>query len=387
VSANELEPDSKVQSSGTVRVALGSRSYDIIIGGGLLADAGSHIAPLLALPRTVLISDENVAPLYLERVAQSLDRHNIVCDKIILPAGEQSKSYAQFEDLLERILEGRVERGTTLLALGGGVIGDLVGFAASTLLRGIPFIQLPTSLLAQIDSSVGGKTGINSRHGKNLIGSFHQPALVLADTDALDSLPPRELAAGYGEMVKYGLIDDAEFFTWLEANGQMVLDGDEAARRHAIAVCCRAKARIVAEDERESGHRALLNLGHTFAHALEAESGYGGDLLHGEAVSIGMVLAFQLSARLGFCEDADADRVAAHLAALGLPTIAAHLPPAARQPDALLDHMSRDKKMKQGRLSLILARGIGRAFVTADVPPGEISDLLADFLNAEGDTL
>ena len=387
MSANELEPDSKVQSSGTVRVALGSRSYDIIIGGGLLADAGSHIAPLLALPRTVLISDENVAPLYLERVAQSLDRHNIVCDKIILPAGEQSKSYAQFEDLLERILEGHVERETTLLALGGGVIGDLVGFAASALLRGIPFIQLPTSLLAQIDSSVGGKTGINSRHGKNLIGSFHQPALVLADTDALDSLPPRELAAGYGEMVKYGLIDDAEFFTWLEANGQMVLDGDEAARRHAIAVCCRAKARIVAEDERESGHRALLNLGHTFAHALEAESGYGGDLLHGEAVSIGMVLAFQLSARLGFCEDADADRVAAHLAALGLPTIAAHLPPAARQPDALLDHMSRDKKMKQGRLNLILARGIGRAFVTADVLPGEISDLLADFLNAEGDTL
>jgi len=383
VSANELEPDSRVQSSDTVHVALGARSYDIIVGVGLLSEAGKHIAPLLAVPRTILISDENVAPLYLERVAQSLSDHGVACGRIVLPAGEQSKSFAQFEDLLERILAAKVERGTTLLALGGGVIGDLVGFAASAVLRGIDFIQLPTSLLAQIDSSVGGKTGINSRHGKNLIGSFHQPRLVVADSAALDSLAPRELAAGYGEMVKYGLIDDVEFFAWLEANGQQILSGDEAARRHAIAVCCRAKARIVAEDEHESGRRALLNLGHTFAHAFEAESGYGGDLLHGEAVSIGMGLAFRLSARLGYCDPGDAARVTTHLKALGLPTQAADLPAPARRRDALIEHMSRDKKMKDGRLNLILARGIGRAFVTADVPPSDISSLLDEFLGTE----
>jgi len=375
-----------VQSSDTVHVALGARSYDIIVGGGLLSEAGEHIAPLLAVARTIIISDENVAALYLERVAGSLARHGIDCDKIVLAAGEQSKSYAQLEALLEQILSLKVERGTTLLALGGGVIGDLAGFAASAVLRGIDFIQLATSLLAQIDSSVGGKTGINSRHGKNLIGSFHQPRLVLADTGALDSLAPRELAAGYGEMVKYGLIDDAEFFTWLEANGKKILAGDDAARRHAIAVCCRAKARIVAEDEHESGHRALLNLGHTFAHAFEAESGYSGELLHGEAVSIGMVLAFHLSARLGFCDPGDAARVSAHLKALGLPTGAAELPQRARRRDALIEHMSRDKKMKNGRLNLILAHGIGHAFVTGDVPPGDIAALLDEFLSTEGGT-
>ena len=384
MSASKSEPDSSAQSCDKIHVALGARSYDIIVGGGLLANAGDHIAPLLALPRAMLISDENVAPLYLDRVVKSLSRHGIDCDSIILPAGEESKSFAQLEDLVERILAGRAERGTTLLALGGGVIGDLAGFAASMLLRGIDFIQLPTTLLAQIDSSVGGKTGINSRHGKNLIGSFHQPRLVLADSATLESLPPRELAAGYGEMVKYGLVDDAEFFAWLEQNGQAILAGDETARRHAIARCCRAKARIVSADERESGRRALLNLGHSFAHAFEAQSGYGESLLHGEAVSLGMVLAFRLSARLGFCDPADAARVSAHLAAHGLPTEAGQLPPPARRRDALIDHMSRDKKMKDGRLHLILARGIGRAFVTADVRPSDIASLLDDFLSTGG---
>ncbi|HIM46716.1 MAG TPA: 3-dehydroquinate synthase, partial [Alphaproteobacteria bacterium] len=318
MSANEPEPDSRAQPSDLVQVALGARSYDIVVGSSLLADAGDHIAPLLTIPRTILVTDENVAPLYQERVAQSLARHGIACDSIIVAPGEGSKSFANLQDLLERLLAGRAERGLTLLALGGGVIGDLVGFAASVLLRGVDVIQLPTTLLAQIDSSVGGKTGINSRHGKNLIGSFHQPRLVLADSDALDSLASREMAAGYAEMVKYGLIDDASFFAWLEANGGEVLAGDDAARRHAIAHCCRAKARIVAEDEQEQGRRALLNLGHTFAHAFEAECGYSDALLHGEAVSIGMVLAFRLSHRLGLCGEDEGARMAAHLAAHGL---------------------------------------------------------------------
>ncbi len=386
MSASEPEPDSSAQSFEIVHVALGARSYDIIVGTGLLADAGDHIAPLLGLPRTVLVSDENVAPLFQNRVVESLRRHGIACDNIILPPGEGSKSFAQFEELLERILGARAERGTTLLALGGGVIGDLAGFAASVLLRGVAYIQLPTSLLAQIDSSVGGKTGINSRHGKNLIGSFHQPRLVLADTGALDSLAPRELAAGYAEMVKYGLVDDKEFFAWLEANGAEVLAGDAAARRHAIAHCCRAKARIVSEDERESGRRALLNLGHTFAHAFEAQCGYGDALLHGEAVSIGIVLAFRLSHRLGFCSEADAERVSAHLAVHGLPIEAAQLPPAARRREALMRHMSRDKKMKDGRLHLILARGIGGAFIATDVLQKDIANALDEFLGAADST-
>jgi len=367
-----------------VNVALGARSYDIIVGDKLLANVGAHIAPLLSQPRTMIVSDTNVAPLYLARVEHSLDQHGIAHERFVVPAGEESKNFTQFEQLLEQILGARVERSTMLLALGGGVIGDLVGFAASALLRGIDFIQLPTSLLAQIDSSVGGKTGINSSHGKNLIGSFHQPRLVLADTGALDTLPARELAAGYGEMIKYGLIDDTEFFTWLEANGQAILDGNAAARRHAIAECCRAKARIVAEDERESGHRALLNLGHTFAHAFEAESGYGGALLHGEAVSIGIILAFRLSARMGLCDAADAARVTSHLAALGVVTHAGQLPSSARQRDALIEHMSRDKKMKDGRLHLILVRGIGQAFVTADVSADDIRAALDEFLSIDG---
>lgn len=380
MSANEPEPDSRAQSLEMVHVALGARSYDIIVGSGVLAEAGDHIAPLLGQRHTILVSDHNVAPLYQDRVVESLGRHGVACDSITLPAGEGSKSFSQLEELLERLLAGRAERGTVILALGGGVIGDLAGFAASVLLRGVAVIQLPTSLLAQIDSSVGGKTGINSRHGKNLIGSFHQPRLVLVDTAALDSLAPRQLAAGYAEMVKYGLIDDEDFFAWLEANGADMLAGDAAARRYAIAHCCRAKARIVAEDERENGRRALLNLGHTFAHALEAECGYGAALLHGEAVSIGMVLAFRLSHRLGLCAEADGERVSSHLAALGLPTGAAQLPPAARRTEALLRHMSHDKKMQDGRLRMILARGIGAAFIAEDVGEADIGAVLDAFM-------
>jgi len=382
VSANEPEPDSRAHAPEVVHVALGARSYDILVGPGLLADAGDHIAPLLKLPRTVLVADENVAPLYLGAVEQSLARHDIACDSITVPPGEASKSFSALEALLDRLLANRAERGLTMLALGGGVVGDLAGFAASVLLRGLDVIQLPTSLLAQIDSSVGGKTGINSSHGKNLIGSFHQPRLVLADTAALDSLAPRELAAGYGEMVKYGLIDDADFFAWLEAHGDAVLAGDDTAQRHAIAHCCRTKARIVAEDEHETGRRALLNLGHTFGHAFEAECGYDGALLHGEAVAIGMVLAFRLSHRLGFSSAEDGARVTAHLAAHGLPTEAARLPPAARRRDALLEHMRHDKKVTDGRLNLILARGIGEAFIASNVAQQEIAAVLDDFLGA-----
>ena len=382
MSANEPEPDSRAQSFEMVHVALGARSYDIIVGSGVLADAGDHIAPLLGRRQTILVSDHNVAPLYQDRVVESLGRHGVACDCITLPAGEGSKSFSQLEELLERLLADGVERSTVILALGGGVIGDLAGFAASVLLRGVAVIQLPTSLLAQIDSSVGGKTGINSRHGKNLIGSFHQPRLVLADTAALDSLAPRQLAAGYAEMVKYGLIDDEDFFAWLEANGADVLAGDVAARRYAIAHCCRAKARIVAEDERENGRRALLNLGHTFAHALETECGYGEALLHGEAVAIGMVLAFRLSHRLGLCAEADGERVSSHLAALGLATGAAQLPPAARRTEALIRHMSHDKKMQDGRLRMILARGIGAAFIAEDVGEADIGGVLDAFMAA-----
>ena len=380
MSANEPEPDSRADAPEVVSVALGARSYDIAVGNDLLAQAGERIAPLLALSRTVLISDENVSPLYADRVVESLARHGMTCETIVLAPGEAAKSFTGLEDLLEQLLASGAERGLTLLALGGGVIGDLTGFAASVLLRGVEFIQLPTTLLAQIDSSVGGKTGINSRHGKNLIGSFHQPRLVLADTGALNSLPPRELAAGYAEAVKYGLIDDAPFFAWLEENGEKLLAGDAAARRHAIAHCCRAKARIVAEDEREGGRRALLNLGHTFGHAFEAECGYGETLMHGEAVALGMVLAFRLSHRLGLAAEADSARVAAHLEASGLPVTAAALPENARRRDTLMAHMRRDKKVQDGRLRLILARGIGEAFITSDVNEADIAAALDAFL-------
>jgi 3-dehydroquinate synthase len=294
----------------------------------------------------------------------------------VLPPGEATKSMAQLAELSDRLLDLGVERTTTLVAFGGGVIGDLAGFAAAIALRGLDYVQIPTTLLAQVDSAIGGKTGINTRHGKNLIGAFHQPRLVLSDTAVLGSLPPRELRAGYAEVVKYGLIDRPDFFAWLEAHGGALLAGEPAAQQHAILESCRAKAAVVAADERELGARGLLNLGHTFAHALEAACGYGDELLHGEAVALGIVMAFELSARLGLCPEDDARRVRAHLAAVGLPTALSMVRPEGFATEALLAAMGHDKKARGGRPRFVLARGIGRAFTGAEVEPAEIEALL-----------
>ncbi|MEQ9199331.1 MAG: 3-dehydroquinate synthase [Rhodospirillales bacterium] len=356
-------------------VDLQDRSYDILVGPGLVAQAGAHIAPLLREPRCFVVTDENVAGQYLGPLTESLTAAGLRVEAFVIPAGEASKSFDQFQRLMNDMLSRRASRGLAVVALGGGVVGDLAGFAAASLLRGVDFIQIPTTLLSQVDSSVGGKTGINSPYGKNLVGAFYQPRIVLADTATLDTLPERELLAGYAEVVKYGLIDRPAFFDWLCDNGPPLIAGDAAARRHAIVESCRAKAETVAADERESGRRALLNLGHTFGHALEAEAGYNGSLLHGEAVAIGMRLAFDLSARLGLCPPTDAARVRDHLLQVGLP---ADIPGQILQTglaDRLMDHMSRDKKVDNGRLTLILARAIGQSFVTNDVEPGAIRAL------------
>lgn len=359
-----------------VPVALGARGYDICVGAGVLAEAGMRLLPLLARRRCLIVSDETVAGLYLAPLAAALDAAGIAHVAEVLPPGEATKSFPHLAGLVDALLAHRIERGDTLLALGGGVVGDLTGFAASILLRGIGFVQVPTTLLAQVDSAVGGKTGINTAHGKNLVGSFHQPRLVLADVATLDSLPARELRAGYAEVVKYGLLGDPAFFAWLEAHGAAVLAGDRAARIHAVATSCRAKAAIVAADERESGARALLNLGHSFAHALETASGYSERLLHGEAVAIGMALAFTLSARLGLCPPADAARARRHLRAVGLPTTPEEVPGLPRDPDRLLELMHQDKKVRDGRLRLVLARGIGQAFIAEDVDPALVRAVL-----------
>jgi 3-dehydroquinate synthase len=361
-----------------IPVALAGRGYDILVGGGLIAEAGPLIRPLTRGRQAVVVTDANVARLHLDPLERSLAEAGIAHRRIVLPAGEETKSFGHFARLCEDILGGGIDRGTMLVALGGGVIGDLAGFAAATLLRGIDFVQVPTTLLAQVDSSVGGKTAIDSRHGKNLVGAFHQPRLVLADTDALATLPERELRAGYAEIVKYGAIRDAAFFAWLEAKGAALLAGDAAARDEAIATSCRAKAAIVAADEREGGERALLNFGHTFGHALEAETGFGSALLHGEAVAIGMCLAADLSARLGLCPAADAARLRRHLAASGLPV--AIPAPNGRRPAAaaLLAHMRKDKKARDGSITLILCRGIGKAFATGEVAEETLLAFLAE---------
>ena len=366
----------------SVRVDLGARGYDILVGAGLLAAVGRYIRPLLRHPRVVVITDSNVAPLYLAAVKTALGEADIECTAITLPAGEQTKDFAHLEALVEDLLAGKVGRDTTLVALGGGVIGDLAGFAAAITMRGMDFVQIPTTLLAQVDSAVGGKTGINTRHGKNLVGAFHQPRLVLSDVATLDTLPKRELLAGYAEVVKYGLIRDAAFFRWLEVNGLRLCGGDQEARRHAIVTCCAAKAAIVAEDEREAGRRVLLNLGHTFGHALEAQSGFGDTLLHGEAIAIGMVLAFELSARLGLCRPADAKRVRRHLSELGLPVGLRGPADRSWSADGLLAHMARDKKVLGGKLGFVLVRGIGEAFVTHDVDTQDMGAALDAALGA-----
>jgi 3-dehydroquinate synthase len=374
--------NSSAESTRTIRVDLGVRSYDIAIGPGLIDRAGALLAERLGERRAVIITDTNVGPLYADRLDAALRQAGHQTRTITVAAGEASKSYAQLEALLEDLIDGGLERGSVLVALGGGVIGDLTGFAASIALRGVEFVQVPTTLLAQVDSSVGGKTAINSRHGKNLVGTFYQPRLVIADTDTLATLPAAELRAGYAETVKYGMLGDADFFEWLESNAGAILDGDATAQIHAIERACEMKAEIVNQDERETGRRALLNLGHTFAHALEAETGYGEGLLHGEAVSIGMVLAFELSAQMGLCAPEDAMRVRAHLDAAGLPTGFPTHPGNGWDADVLLAHMGRDKKVQEGRLTFILANGIGDTFVTNEVAVDDVSRLLTEMATA-----
>ncbi|WP_186396029.1 3-dehydroquinate synthase [Stappia sp. TSB10GB4] len=365
-----------------VPVDLGERSYDILIGRGLVDEAGTRIAARLPRSNVAIVSDETVAVHHLERLQASLEAAGIGFATILLPPGEASKRFAVYETVCDRVLEARLERNDAIVALGGGVVGDLAGFVAASVRRGMPFVQIPTTLLAQVDSSVGGKTGINVRHGKNLIGAFHQPAMVLADTAALDTLPLREFRAGYAETVKYGLLGDAGFFAWLEQNHAAVFAGGPE-REEAIAVSCRAKARIVAEDEFETGARALLNLGHTFGHALEAIVAYDGTrLVHGEGVAIGMRLAFDFSVRLGLCPQPDRDRVAAHLAAVGLPTHISDIPGQMPPTDSFLDIMAQDKKVSRGALTFILVRGIGDAFIERGVDIATLRDFLTDELAA-----
>jgi 3-dehydroquinate synthase len=365
-----------------VRVDLGARSYDIKIGGGLVARAGEMIAPVLKQKRAIVVTDSHVARWYLDELQQSLRGAGIASEAIVLPAGEGTKSFGELEALCGRLLDLKIERSTTLIALGGGVIGDLTGFAAAILLRGIEFIQVPTTLLAQVDSSVGGKTGINAAQGKNLVGAFHQPRLVLADIEVLDTLSRRELLAGYAEVVKYGLINDPAFFAWCEGHGAGIISGEASARRTAVAASCRAKAAIVGADEKESGARALLNLGHTFGHALEAECGYSDDLLHGEAVAIGMVMAYDLSARLGLCPLEDAARVQRHLASIGLPTSPSWIDGRSWSSARLIEHMAQDKKVKDGRIGFVLTRGIGRAFTPAHVELADVAAMLDEAIAA-----
>lgn len=365
-----------------VPVGLGARSYNIHIGPSVLADAGRLISPYAPRGRAFVVTDETVARLHLDVLTHALEASGIQAIVTILPPGEGTKSFDHLAELLNGLLSNQLERSDLLVAFGGGVIGDLAGFAASLALRGIPFVQIPTTLLAQVDSSVGGKTGINVSAGKNLVGAFHQPKAVLADTNVLNSLPVRELRAGYAEVVKYGAIDDLPFFEWLETHGKSVLEGDLAARMRAVAVSCQAKARIVAEDELETGKRALLNFGHTFGHALESATGFGARLLHGEGVSIGMVMAFDLSARLGLCDGQDAARFAQHLEALGMPTRPEFVSGMSWNADDLVARMGRDKKVKDGKLTFILAQGIGKAFVTQDVDPEDLHALLSEGIAA-----
>ncbi len=364
-----------------VPVPLPGRDYDVVIGPGLLAEAGARIAPLLRRPRVAVLTEERVAAAHLPALMAALKAEGIAASALALPPGEATKGWDGLSRAVEWLLSERIERGDIVVAFGGGVIGDLAGFAAAIVRRGIRFVQVPTTLLAQVDSSVGGKTGINSPHGKNLVGAFHQPVLVLADTALLSTLPERDFLAGYGEVVKYGLLGDAAFFGWLEKAGP-TLRSDPAALIAAVRRSVEMKAEIVLRDETEQGDRALLNLGHTFCHALEAATGYSDRLLHGEGVAIGCALAFDLSSRLGLCPQEEPSRVRAHLKAMGMKTDLADIPGDLPGPEALLDLMGQDKKVVDGRLRFILARGIGRAFVTSDVPPEAVIAILDEALSA-----
>jgi len=362
-----------------VKVDLGPRSYEIAIGRGLLGSLGQRIAALRPGAKLAVVTDQTVARYHLAAAEAAIESAGIVSGGVILPAGENSKSFATYEQLCESLIVGRLDRTDLVVAFGGGVIGDLAGFAAASVRRGIDYVQVPTTLLAQVDSSVGGKTGINSEHGKNLIGAFHQPILVLIDTALLDTLPEREFRAGYAEVAKYGLIGDAGFFTWLEKHWEEIFEGGPA-REYAVATSCRAKAAIVARDERENDDRALLNLGHTFGHALEAAAGFSHRLLHGEAVALGIVLAFAFSARRGLVPESEAARVARHLASVGLPTRLSEIEGGLPDADQLLKLIAQDKKVKQGKLTFILTRGVGKAFIAPDVDSAEVRAFLADKL-------
>jgi 3-dehydroquinate synthase len=363
-----------------VDVALGDRSYEIVIGRGQLAALGTRLAKLRPGAKVAIVSDQNVAARHLDAAAAAVQGHVSQVSTVVLPPGEGTKSFTHLAALCDDLIARRIERGDLVIALGGGVIGDLAGFAAAIVRRGLDYVQVPTSLLAQVDSSVGGKTAIDSPKGKNLIGAFHQPVLVIADTALLDTLPAREFRAGYAEVAKYGLLGDAAFFAWLEANWKDVFAGGPA-REHAIAVSCRAKAAIVARDERETGDRMLLNLGHTFGHALEAAAGYSDRLLHGEAIAIGMALAFEFSARRGLLPQAEAERAIRHLAAVGLPIRIDQVSGGTPTLSGLMDLIAQDKKVSRGKLTFILARGIGNAFVATDVEGDDVRAYLAEKLN------
>jgi 3-dehydroquinate synthase len=375
VAATDAEPEAPVR----VPVGLGERSYDILIGSGLVGGAGPRIREVLPGARAAVVTDETVAAHHLTPLMRSLAEAGVAASPVVIPPGEGSKSFAVFESVVDAVIDGRFERGDAVVALGGGVVGDLAGFVAGVVRRGMRLVQIPTTLLAQVDSSVGGKTGINVRQGKNLVGVFHQPDLVLADTDVLDTLSPRDFRAGYAEVAKYGLIDDAPFFEWLEANWRDVFAGGPA-RSRAIAVSCRSKAAIVGRDERETGERALLNLGHTFGHALEAAAGYTGALVHGEAIAVGMVLAHDFSVRMNMMGPDDATRVRRHFEAVGLPTRLDQVPCALPDAEGLLALIMQDKKVARGALTFILTRGIGRSFIAREVPPEAVRAFLAEEL-------
>jgi len=361
----------------SVPVALGERSYHIHIGEGLLAQGGELLAPH-AKGRVPVVTDETVAKLHYATFAHALEQAGMTPVLVVLPAGEHVKSFEHLQQLIDTLLGMNLARSSLIVALGGGVIGDLTGFAAGILKRGVNLAQVPTTLLAQVDSSVGGKTAINTGHGKNLVGLYHQPRVVIADTSVLATLPRRELLSGYAEIAKYGLLGDAEFFSWLERHAKAALDGDTRALGHAVAHCCAMKASFVTRDEREAGDRALLNLGHTFGHALEAATGYSDRLTHGESVAIGCVLAMKLSARLNHCSPDDVARTQRHLESVGLPTRLSALAGGAPDADTLIGHMRQDKKVQDGGLTFVLAKGIGRAFVSHDVPEADVRAVLAD---------
>lgn len=373
----------KHSDSVIVDVALGDRTYDIVIGRGVLSSLGERVAALRPGVRTAIVTDRTVAKYWLKPTEASLAASGIPTSRVVIEEGEISKTYAGLEKVSEALIAAKIERNDLVIALGGGVVGDLAGFAAAILRRGVDFVQVPTSLLAQVDSSVGGKTGINSPQGKNLLGAFHQPVLVIADTAVLDTLSPRQFRAGYAEVAKYGVLGDEAFFSWLEKNHSDIFKGG-SAREHAIATSCRAKAGVVSRDERETGERALLNLGHTFGHALEAATGFSDRLFHGEGVAIGMTLAAQFSARLGMIGEADAARVERHLIEAGLPTrlqdIAGFAQEGLADADALMALMAQDKKVKRGKLTFILLEAVGRAVIAKDVEPAPVRDFLKEKL-------